>query len=295
MTTTAATTARIEAALAEAAARLRSSVAEVKSGGHGHGAGTVWRREGTIVTNHHVVAGERAEVVLADGRAFPATVSARDIQNDLAVLSIPATGLPAVTVGDARAARPGELVLAIGHPFGVRGALAVGVVGHAHQAPGEGRERELVVADLPLRPGNSGGPLADALGRVLGINAMVAGGLALAVPSHLVERLLGGTERPRLGLQVQDATLAPAQAASVPGRPADGVLVISLRAGGPEAAAGVMVGDVLLAVDGRPVPTGEALAAALAGAEGALGLTLLRGAALLDIAVPAPPAARRAA
>jgi serine protease Do len=176
-------------AAAAVAERVCLSVVEVRLPGRGVGAGTVWRPDGTILTNHHVVPGERAEVRLAGGRIFPAYVVARDPQNDLAVLRVPASDLPAATIGDARALRVGELVLAVGHPFGLRGAVTVGVVSETlWQDPGG--SRELIRADVLLGPGNSGGPLTDALGRVVGINAMVGGGLALAVPSHLADRLL---------------------------------------------------------------------------------------------------------
>jgi serine protease Do len=115
-------------------------------------------------------------------------VVARDLKNDLAVISV---GLGNLPVAEARTTpvRPGELVLAIGHPFGVRYAVALGIVSTAH-AVVEGLERPLIRADVAIGPGNSGGPLLDATGRVVGINAMVGGGLALAVPSRLAEGLV---------------------------------------------------------------------------------------------------------
>ena len=281
--------------LEETSTRLRASVAEVRAGGTG--AGTIWRRDGTIVTNHHVAGRDQAEVILADGRNFQATVTARDAQNDLAVLHVPALDLPAATIGDARTLRPGELVLAVGHPFGVRGALTIGVVSAAHRRPGRHMARDLVVADVRLGPGNSGGPLADARGRVVGINAMVAGGMALAVPSHLVERLLGeGEGRPRLGIEVQDVTLAPAQAARAGDQFQRGVLVVGLRAESPAEASGVVVGDILLAVNRFPTPDGSALADALAQPPAAaLHLLLMRGSVLQDVQVGPIAAERKAA
>jgi serine protease Do len=281
--------------LEETSTRLRASVVEVRAGGMG--AGTIWRREGTIVTNHHVAGRDQAEVILADGRAFRATVTARDPQNDLAVLQAPALDLPAASIGDARTLRLGELVLAVGHPFGVRGALTIGVVSAAYRTPGRHLGRELVVADVRLGPGNSGGPLADARGRVVGINAMVAGGMALAVPSHLVERLLAtGAGRPRLGVEVQDVALAPAQAARAGDQFQRGLLVVGVRDGSPAEAAGVVVGDILLAVDRLPTPDGSALAAALAQRPAAaLHLLLMRGSVLQDVHVGSIPAERKAA
>lgn len=285
----------VEQALEETATRLRASVAEVRSGGSG--AGTIWRREGMIVTNHHVAGRDQAEIILPDGRNFRGAVTARDPQNDLAVLRIPALDLAPAAIGDARTLRPGELVMAVGHPFGVRGALTVGVVSNAHRPVPRGAGRELVVADVRLGPGNSGGPLADARGRVVGINAMVAGGMALAVPSHLVERLIGASEgRPRLGIEVQDVELAPLQAAQAGDRFQRGVLVAGVRAGSPAAAAGVTIGDILLAVDRQPTPDGAALADALTQrSDGALPLLLMRGSVLVDVLVGPAKVQRKAA
>ena len=285
----------VEQALEETATRVRASVVEVRSGGTG--AGTVWRRDGTIVTNHHVAGRDQAEVILADGRSFRATVTARDPQNDLAVLRVPVLDLLPAVIGDARNLRPGELVLAVGHPFGVRGALTVGVVSNAHRPVGQGRGRELVVADVRLGPGNSGGPLADARGRVVGINAMVAGGMALAVPSHLVARLLGANEeRPRLGIEVQDVELAAMQAARAGDQFRRGVLVAAVRPGSPAEAAGVAVGDIILAVDRQPTPDGGALADALAQRPpGGLHLLLMRGSVLQDMVIAPPQPVGKAA
>jgi S1-C subfamily serine protease len=169
------------------ASRLAPSVVEVRAGS-GVGAGTIWRAHGLIVTNDHVVPHERAEIRLADGRATLGHVVARDLRNDLAVVSI---GLDNLPVAETRTTpvRPGELVLAVGHPFGVRYAVALGIVSTAH-AVVEGMERPLIRADVAIGPGNSGGPLVDAAGRVIGINAMIGGGLALAVPSRLAEGLV---------------------------------------------------------------------------------------------------------
>ena len=172
---------------AELVDRLAPSVVEVRAGS-GAGAGTIWRADGLIVTNDHVVPFGRAEIRLVDGRTAVGQVLARDPRNDLAVIGVGLGGLPAVEVRR-DPVRPGELVMAIGHPFGVRHAVALGIVSTAAGTV-EGFERPLIRADVPIGPGNSGGPLVDALGRVVGLNAMVGGGMALAVPAHLAEGLV---------------------------------------------------------------------------------------------------------
>ncbi len=170
---------------------LRRSVVLVR-GRDGHGAGVVWERHGLIVTNDHVVRGDRAVVELADGRHLEARVTARDRENDLALLRVSARDLPAAPVGDARNLRVGELILAVGHPWGVRETATLGIVSATGPGTWMGRtRRDLLQADVRLAPGNSGGPLADAGGRVVGIASMVMSpGVALAVPSHIVERFM---------------------------------------------------------------------------------------------------------
>src|SRR5215212_2633535 len=180
----------LDRAASDLASRVAPSVVELRAGS-GVGAGPLWRADGLIVTNDHVVPHDRAEIRLADGRSALGQVVARDLRNDLAVISIGLGGLPAA---EARigAVRPGELVLAVGHPFGVRYSVALGIVSTAAASIhwGEGIERPLIRADVTTGPGNSGGPLVDAAGRVIGINAMIGGGLALAVPSRQAEGLV---------------------------------------------------------------------------------------------------------
>ena len=175
----------LQAALAEVAAELGRVTVQVWSGGRSAGAGVVWRRGGLVVTNAHVATGPRSEVVLPEGRSVQARLIARDPRRDLALLSTPADELEPALHADARGLRPGELVVALGHPLGVAYAAALGVV---HRAPsGATGPAGWLHADIRLAPGNSGGPLADASARVVGVNAMIVGGLGIAVPSHVVE------------------------------------------------------------------------------------------------------------
>ncbi|MEZ0332640.1 MAG: S1C family serine protease [Gemmatimonadales bacterium] len=180
--------ARLDAELAALAERLRRVTVRLQIGGAGEGCGIVWRPDGLVVTNAHVAGGRTARVRLEDGATFEGRVLARDPSVDLAVLAIAARGLIAASLGDTAALRPGELIVALGHPLGVANAVSLGVVHEVVREP-DGTPR-WVAADLRLAPGNSGGPLAGADGRVVGINTLVAGGLGYALPVPLIARFL---------------------------------------------------------------------------------------------------------
>ena len=184
--------------LAELASVLRQSTVEVQTRGTGAGSGIIWETNGLIVTNAHVARTDRATIVLWDGRAFDGVVTARDPRRDLATIAIdvgPAV-LPAATIGHPTDLRTGDVVVALGHPLGITGALALGVVHVVEVRRGGPR---WIRADIRLAPGNSGGPLADAHGRVVGVNTLIAGGLGVAVPVTTVSRFLAdvGAERAR--------------------------------------------------------------------------------------------------
>jgi serine protease Do len=204
--------------LGDAAARLRASVVAIidpahgsgrgrgaSRGGGGHGAGFAWQGSGggdLFVTSAHVVSSRKAVVLTPDGRSVEATVVGRDVDRDIALVHAPGAGVPAVTCGDPYALRPGALVFAVGHPLGVKDAVSVGVFqavgaiplgfGMAERRPRRGRSPFIpwVQADVRLAPGNSGGPIADVEGNVIGVAAMIVSGLALAVPAPELERLL---------------------------------------------------------------------------------------------------------
>ncbi len=231
------------------AEQLRRSTVHVLSGNGrsgGNGSGVVWRNDGMIVTNAHVVHDARPRVELWDGRSYSARVVKRDARRDLAELKVDAHGLPAAAVGDASAVRPGELVIAVGNPFGFIGALTTGVVHAVGPLAGLGR-RPWVQAAIRLAPGNSGGPLADAMGRVIGLNTMIAtGGLALAVPSNAVERFLASeaSGRPQLGVTVRPFSLHDGGGI--------GLMVLDLDPSGAASAASLKAGDVLIGANNRP-------------------------------------------
>ncbi|HEX4601600.1 MAG TPA: serine protease [Gemmatimonadales bacterium] len=168
---------------------LRRVTVQVRTRGPGIGAGVVWGGDGLVITNAHVARGDRVRVDLWDGTVAEARVFARDRERDLAALRCDRAPLPGGAVlGDSRQLRAGDLVIAVGHPNGDVGAATVGVI-HVVDAPADGPPR-WICADLRLAPGYSGGPLADAGGRVVGINTMIHGGLALAVPASAVEAFL---------------------------------------------------------------------------------------------------------
>lgn len=198
-----ATTDALAAALADVAAMLRRSTVEVHTGGAGVGSGVVWHADGLIVTNAHVARAHRLTVVSWDGRALDGRLVAHDRRRDLAAIVVEAADgldtLRTATTGSPAALRPGDLVIALGNPLGVAGAIALGVV-HVVEPARSGRPR-WIRADVRLAPGNSGGPLADAHGHVIGINTMIAGGLGIAVPVTTVERFLtdAGLRTPAAG------------------------------------------------------------------------------------------------
>lgn len=175
--------------LAATAERICHFTVQVKSGRTGFGSGVIWYTDGLIITNAHVAQRSDATVKLWDGRVFEAAVVARDPVCDLAALQLKATDLPSATIADSDSLRVGELVLAVGNPLGLIGALTTGIISRLGFVESPNRQA-WVMADVRLFPGNSGGPLANAQGRVIGINSMIVGGLALAVPSNAVKRFL---------------------------------------------------------------------------------------------------------
>src|SRR4051794_8299214 len=156
--------------------RVLPSVVQVGGRGRGVGAGIIWRSNGAILTNFHVVAGNREPVVfLNDGRKLPAKVVNYNETLDLALLQVEAEDLPAAPVGDSSKLRVGELLFAVGHPWGQPGVVTMGIVSAvgAVPVPHTGREAQFIRSDVPLAPGNSGGPMLDANGAVIGISAMI--------------------------------------------------------------------------------------------------------------------------
>ncbi len=185
---------QLNAELADVVAKVQRSLVQVHNGQRGSGAGSIWHRDGLIVTNAHVAA-RRAllEVTLPDGRTLPARLIAYDEERDLAALTVDAHGLPTVEPGNAKRLQPGEWVMALGHPWGVPGAVTGGVViGVGADLPEMPPMRhDWIAVNLHMRPGHSGGPLVDVNGRLVGVNTMITGpDVGFAVPVHVVKAFL---------------------------------------------------------------------------------------------------------
>jgi serine protease Do len=258
----------------EIAEKLRRSTVFIYAGPRGNGSGVIWSADGAIVTNAHVARASPLRVQLWDGREFAATVASRDTTRDLAELRISAANLPAAAVADSSQVRPGELAIAIGNPLGFVGALTTGVV-HAVGPLRRLGSASWVQADVRLAPGNSGGPLADALGRVIGINTMVAGRLALAIPSNSVTHFLAADPIDTwLGVSVAPVRVSRPGARSK----SFGLVVMEVEQESPAANASLLPGDILLGTDEKSFASPGDLAAALQGS----GPRLLRLAFLRD-------------
>jgi serine protease Do len=266
----------------EIAEKLRRSTVLVLPGERGNGSGVIWSADGVIVTNAHVARGSHLRVQLWDGRELEAAVVSRDTRRDLAELRVSAADLPAATAADSSQVRPGELAIAIGNPLGFVGALTTGVIHAVGPVAGPlgGPLRRLgsdpwVQADVRLAPGNSGGPLADARGRVIGINTLVAGSLALAVPSNDVTHFLAADPIDAwLGVSVAPVRVPRPGTRSK----AFGLVLLEVEPESPAANASLLPGDILLGTDEKSFASLDDLSSALKGSgPRLLRLAFLRG------------------
>jgi serine protease Do len=264
------------------------SVVQVRSSGRGIGAGVIWPGDGLVLTNHHVISGRRRrgdiKVALHDGRTLDADVLKSDRSLDLALLRLEGDlgDLPAAAVGDSDALRVGELVYAIGHPWGSVGAVSAGIVGGVGELRGRGTSARYVRSDVGLAPGNSGGPLLNARGEVVAINAMIFGRMALSIPSNVAEAWTAGERRPRLGIGVLPVEL-PSFLRRETGT--DGLVIAGVETGGAADRAGLMVGDVLLAIAGKPLGEAETLLEIVAHAGDVVSLRVMRGGKIMVMEV----------
>lgn len=225
------------------------------------GSGIILTADGFILTNQHVI--EQAaeiEVHLMDDRKFPAKVVGKDARTDLALLKVEAAGLPVLPLGDSDKLEVGEFVLAIGNPFGLEHSVSLGIVSRKGRALGSaGTFTDYIQTDASVNPGNSGGPLLNLRGEVVGINTAVIPNrqVAFAIPINLAKSLLPELQaRGRiawgfLGVSIQDVTQELAKAMGAPEN--KGALVNNVLAGQPAEAAGIKRGDIIVQFDGKAV------------------------------------------
>jgi putative serine protease PepD len=257
----------------------------------GEGTGFVLDTRGDIITNEHVVSGASSlQVIFADGRKAAARVVGADGSSDVAVIhvDVPSAQLKPLTFADSSAVKVGDAVVAIGSPYGLPGTVTTGIVsalGRTITSPSQYSIAGALQTDAAINPGNSGGPLLDAAGHVIGVNAQIESssngntGVGFALPANAVRRvaaqLVAGKtpQHAYLGVQLGDA--------------ANGARIGSVRAGGPAAGAGVRDGDVITAIDGKAIASGdEAVSAIDAKSPGdRLTLTVDRGGASKTIEV----------
>src|SRR5450830_532773 len=229
------------------------------------GSGVIVSSDGLIVTNHHVVeSADEIEIALADGRTVPAKIVGTDPETDLAVVKVDVKGLPAITFANAEQSSVGDVVLAIGNPFGVGQTVTQGIIsalGRSHL--GINTFENFIQTDAPINPGNSGGALIDTQGNLVGVNSAIYSrsggsmGIGFAIPISLVKQVMeqiisqGSVTRGWIGIEAQDIT--PELAESFKLKQARGSLVAGVLRDSPADKAGLRAGDILLAIEGKPV------------------------------------------
>ncbi|HVM13909.1 MAG TPA: trypsin-like peptidase domain-containing protein [Egibacteraceae bacterium] len=233
----------------------------------GNGSGVIYRSDGHIITNNHVVEGaNRVRVVLADGSRLEASVVGTDPDNDLAVIRVDRTGLPAIQVADSSSVVIGELAVAVGSPFGLEGTVTAGVVSALNRdIPVAGRDRQamtmfnVIQTDAPINPGNSGGPLVGGDATLIGINSAIlttagspaSAGVGFAIPAStavsIADELIeeGFVRHPLLGVEGEDVSEQLAQRLGVD----EGAYVRQVQPDSPAAGAGLQSDDVIVAID----------------------------------------------
>ena len=284
--------------------RIQPSVVQVRRGDRGAGTGVIWHEDGSIITNHHVVAnaGTNLQVELQDGRVLNAYVVDSDPTLDVAMLKVTADNLKAAPAGDSSKLRVGELVFAIGNPWGQRGVVTAGIVSVLGKVKvrNSNRTREYIASDVRLAPGNSGGPLLNAQGKVVGINAMIMGGdLSVAIPSNVVNAWAAQLPQTRisLGVQVQPAGLPASIRQVLAHGQTQGLLVVGIIPESLAEHAGLLVGDILIDIAGKPINDVTTLRATLTAnsSQDTVRLRVLRAGALVNVDVALTAQERNAA
>jgi S1-C subfamily serine protease len=247
---------------------IRPAVVNLRSGrgrSEGSGSGVLFTPDGLLLTNHHVIqAGRQVRVRLNDGTELTGRVIGADPWTDLAVVQADASGLPYAALGDSSKLRVGQLVMAIGSPLGFESTVTAGVVsalGRSLRSITGALVDDVIQTDAALNPGNSGGPLVDSKGQVIGINTAVirpAQGICFAIPinmaRHILPQLLkhGRVIRGFLGLNVRTVPVSPSQAERFGLKTARGVEVVAVQTDGPADEAGLQEEDVIVALGEQP-------------------------------------------
>lgn len=266
--------------LPDLVARVQPQVVTILArgpGGEGQGSGVIWNRDGTIVTNAHVVAGATSiSVALANGDRVAAKLRASDPLSDVAVLTVSRKGLPAASFAK-KLPRAGELALAIGSPLGLENTVTAGIVSGLHRSVPSGGQTpalvDLIQTDAPISPGNSGGALINAKGVVIGLNVAYippearAVSIGFAIPAQTVasvvkQLLASGTVRHAF-LGITPAPLTPLLAQQFGLTRSEGVVVLDVVPSSGAARAGVRAGDLIVGINARPIRTVEDLYAEL--------------------------------
>jgi len=234
------------------------------------GSGVIISEQGYILTNNHVIAGaDEIQVALIDGRQADATVVGTDPETDVAVLKISLDNIPSITFGQSDVLRVGDVVLAIGNPFGVGQTVTQGIVSATERSHlGISTYENFIQTDAAINPGNSGGALINAAGELVGINTAIytrsggSQGVGFAIPANTVKMVMkqileyGRAIRGWLGIEIQ--TISPALAESFAMLEARGIIIAGVMPGGPADHAGVKTGDIILQMNGQAIADGTA-------------------------------------
>lgn len=269
------------------------------------GSGVIVAPDGYVVTNSHVVHGGRnLEVTLADGRTLPAQLVGDDPATDIAVIRVDATGLPVAALGDSERLRTGQLVIAIGNPLGFQATVTSGVVsalGRSLRSQSGRLIENIIQTDAALNPGNSGGPLVDARGRIVGINTAIiqgAQGICFAVPVNTVRWVVGlliregRVRRAFLGIAGERRPIHPRVAREHHLLETAGIGVVQVLPNSPAERAGLRPGDTIVAVDGTSVTSVDDVHRLLSRVsfDQAIRMTILRGTNRFEVTTKLAPA-----
>ena len=252
--------------LGPAVVNLRSDASETARRAAGSGSGFLFTPDGFLLTNHHVVRGSsRVRVRLNDGREVSGRVVGADPWTDVAVVQADASGLPHAQLGESAGLRVGQLVVAIGSPFGFDSTVTAGVIsalGRTLRSITGHLVDNVIQTDAALNPGNSGGPLLDSRGRVIGINTAIihsAQGICFAIPINMAKRIVpqlmqhGRVVRGYLGLHGRDVPVARHLARQFGLNQESGVAVVALEPGGPASQAGMAEEDLIVTLGDQPI------------------------------------------